>query len=79
MGNEFFPVYVNDTILLGGFSDKHISPQSANISYSRSSSQLPMCFFRNHNVSGCLTVTDAGYFEYDYFDHDRHRWYSGYS
>ena len=28
---SFVPVYVNDTILLGGFSDKHISPQSANI------------------------------------------------
>ena len=42
---NFVPVYVNDTILLGGFSDKHISPQSANISYSGSSSQLPMCFF----------------------------------
>ena len=23
---SFFPVYVNDTILLGGFSDKDISP-----------------------------------------------------
>ena len=70
---SFVPVYVNDTILLGGFSDKHISPQSANISYSGSSSQLPMCFFQNHNVSGCLTVTDAGYFAHDY-NHDRRRW-----
>ena len=70
---SFVPVYVNDTILLGGFSDKHISPQSTKISYSGSSSQLPMCFFQNHYVSGCLTVTDAGYFEYEY-DHDRRRW-----
>ncbi|XP_061005971.1 endogenous retrovirus group K member 7 Env polyprotein-like isoform X2 [Dama dama] len=23
-----------------------------------------MCFFRNHNVSGCLTVTDVGYSDY---------------
>ncbi|XP_061000121.1 endogenous retrovirus group K member 6 Env polyprotein-like [Dama dama] len=67
------PVYVNDTILLGGFSDKHIFPQNASISYSGSSSQLPMCFFRNHNVSGCLTVTDAEYFGYDY-DHDHRNW-----
>ncbi|KAF4023394.1 hypothetical protein G4228_015002 [Cervus hanglu yarkandensis] len=58
------PVYVNDTILLGGFSDKHIFPQNASISYTGSSSQLPMCFFRNHNVSGCLTVTDVGYSDY---------------
>ncbi|KAB0338691.1 hypothetical protein FD754_024404 [Muntiacus muntjak] len=58
------PVYVNDTILLGGFSDKHIFPQYANISYTGSSSQLPMCFFRNHNVSGCLTVIDVGYSDY---------------
>ncbi|KAB0338002.1 hypothetical protein FD755_025397 [Muntiacus reevesi] len=58
------PVYVNDTVLLGGFSDKHIFPQNANISYTGSSSQLPMCFFRNHNVSGCLTVTDVGYSDY---------------
>ncbi|KAB0381923.1 hypothetical protein FD755_003840 [Muntiacus reevesi] len=57
------PVYVNDTILLGGSSDKHIFPQNA-ISYTGSSSQLPMCFFRNHNVSGCLTVTDVGYSDY---------------
>ncbi|XP_043328910.1 uncharacterized protein LOC122444205 [Cervus canadensis] len=64
------PVYVNDTVLLGGFSDKHISLQSASISYTGSSSQLPMCFFRNHNVPGCLTVTDAGYFAYD-DDHGR--------
>ena len=42
---SFVPVYVNETVLLGGFSDKHISSQSANISYSGSSSQLPMCFF----------------------------------
>ena len=70
---SFVPVYVNDTILLGGFSDKHISPQSASISYTGSSSQLPRCFFQNHNVSGCLTVTDAGYFEHDY-NHDRRRW-----
>lgn len=58
------PVYVNDTIFLGGFSDKHIFPQNASISYTGSSSQLPMCFFRNHNVSGCLTVTDVGYSDY---------------
>ena len=57
---SFVPVYINDTVLLGGLSDKHFSPQSASISYTGSSSQLPMCFFRNHNVSGCLTVTDAG-------------------
>ena len=47
---SFILMYVNDTILLGGFSDKHISPQSTSISYMGSSSQLPMCFFRNHNV-----------------------------
>ena len=42
---SFVPVYINDTVLLGGLSDKHFSPQSASISYTGSSSQLPMCFF----------------------------------
>ena len=42
---SFILVYVNDTILLGGFSDKHISPQSASISYTGSSSQFQSAFF----------------------------------
>uniref|UniRef100_A0A8C6CPF8 Retroviral envelope protein GP41-like domain-containing protein n=1 Tax=Moschus moschiferus TaxID=68415 RepID=A0A8C6CPF8_MOSMO len=58
------PVYVNDTVLLGGYSDKHISPHTANLSYNGISQQLPICFFRNYNVAGCLPITEAGYTDY---------------
>ncbi|KAL0615970.1 envelope glycoprotein, partial [Plecturocebus cupreus] len=40
-----FPVYLNDTLMLGFPSSTHITPQSANYSYVAQAASLPMCFY----------------------------------
>nr|ADK26401.1 envelope protein [Ovine enzootic nasal tumor virus] len=54
---EIVPVYVNDTSLLGGKSDIHISPQQANISFYGLTTQYPMCFSYQSQHPHCIQVS----------------------
>ena len=54
---ETVPVYVNDTSLLGGKSDIHISPQQANISFYGLTTQYPMCFSYQSQHPHCIQVS----------------------
>ncbi|XP_052498251.1 LOW QUALITY PROTEIN: uncharacterized protein LOC128049982 [Budorcas taxicolor] len=54
---EIVPVYVNDTSLLGGKSDTHISPQQANISFYGLTTQYPMCFSYQLQHPHCIQVS----------------------
>ena len=54
---EVVPVYVNDTSLLGGKSDIHISPQQANISFYGLTTQYPMCFSYQSQHPHCIQVS----------------------
>ena len=36
-------IYTNDTVALGGFSDKHIIPNQVNFSYHGVFDRLPVC------------------------------------
>ena len=54
---EVVPVYVNDTSLLGGKSDIHISPQQANISFYGLTTQYPMCFSYHSQHPHCIQVS----------------------
>nr|ABV71132.1 envelope glycoprotein [Ovis aries] len=54
---EIVPVYVNDTSLLGGKSDIHISPQQANISFYGLTTQYPMCFSYQLQHPHCIQVS----------------------
>ena len=54
---EIVPVYVNDTSLLGGKSDIHISPQQANISFYGLTTKYPMCFSYQSQHPHCIQVS----------------------
>ncbi|XDA91091.1 hypothetical protein R6Z07M_019735 [Ovis aries] len=54
---EVVPVCVNDTSLLGGKSDIHISPQQANISFYSLTTQYPMCFSYQSQHPYCIQVS----------------------
>jgi hypothetical protein len=43
------PIYTNDTVALGGFSDKHIIPNQVNFSYHGVFDHLPICLSRYFN------------------------------
>ena len=55
------PIYTNDTVALGGFSDKHIIPNQVNFSYHGVFDRLPICLSRYFNSTGCLFVGEARY------------------
>ena len=59
------PIYTNDTVALGGFSDKHIIPNQVNFSYHGVFDRLPICLSRYFNSTGCLFVGESGYADYD--------------
>ena len=59
------PIYTNDTVALGGFSDKHIIPNQVNFSYHGVFERLPICLSRYFNSTGCLFVGESGYADYD--------------
>lgn len=41
--DQSIPIYTNDTVALGGFSDKHIIPNQVNFSYHGMFDRLPIC------------------------------------
>ncbi|MGT9596934.1 hypothetical protein ACVWA2_14950, partial [Enterococcus faecalis] len=43
------PIYTNDTVALGGFSDKHFIPNQVNFSYHGVFDHLPICLSRYFN------------------------------
>ena len=55
------PIYTNDTVALGGFSDKHIIPNQVNFSYHGVFDRLPICLSRYFNSTGSLFVGEARY------------------
>ena len=59
------PIYTNDTVALGGFSDKHIIPNQVNFSYHGVFDRLPICLSRYFNSTGCLFVGESGYADHD--------------
>ena len=47
--DQSIPIYTNDTVALGGFSDKHIIPNQVNFSYHGVFDHLPICLSRYFN------------------------------